>query len=119
LIAIAGPAMNILFALVLSALFVGLVRTERVELAKAVAGVIDMNIGLCLFNLLPIPPLDGGAILARFVPRRFDSALDALNRYGFIILFALLMTGLLWRLMWPALIIERFWLEQLVSWAGR
>jgi Zn-dependent protease len=119
LVAIAGPMMNILFALVLSAVFVVLLRTERIELAKAVAGVIDMNIGLCLFNLLPIPPLDGGAILARLVPRRFDSALDALNRYGFIILFALLMTGLLWRLMWPALIIEQFWLEHLVAWAGR
>jgi Zn-dependent protease len=119
LVAIAGPMMNILFALVLSAVFVALLRTERIELAKAVAGVINMNIGLCLFNLLPIPPLDGGAILARFVPRRLDSALDALNRYGFIILFALLMTGVLWTLMYPAMVIEQFWIEHLVTWAGR
>ena len=118
LIAVAGPMMNILFALVLSAGFVVLWRNDKyVELAKGVAGVIQMNIGLCLFNLLPIPPLDGGAILARFIPRRHDNVLDALNRYGFIILFALLMTGFLSTLMYPAMIIEQFWIEHLARWA--
>jgi len=118
LIAVAGPMMNILFGLVLSGVFIALVKTEKIELAKAVAGVIEMNIGLCLFNLLPIPPLDGGAIIARFVPRRHDNVLDALNRYGFIILFALLMTGLLSTLMYPAFLIESFWIQHLVQWAS-
>ena len=118
LIAIAGPMMNILFGLLLSGVFIGLVKAEKIELAKAVAGVIDMNIGLCLFNLLPIPPLDGGAILARFVPRRYDNVLDGLNRYGFIILMGLLFTGLLWKLMWPAFIIEDFWVSHLIQWTS-
>jgi Zn-dependent protease len=118
LVAIAGPMMNVLFALVLSGIFFVLVRANQIPLAAGVEQVIAMNIGLCLFNLLPIPPLDGGAVLARFVPRRYDYLLDGLNRYGFIILFGLLMTGLLWRLMWPAMIIEQFWLEHLVSWAS-
>lgn len=113
LVAIAGPMMNILFALVLSVVFVALVKADNRALAVGVANVIAMNIGLCLFNLLPIPPLDGGAVLARFVPRRFDHLLDGLNRYGFVILFALLMTGMLSRLMWPAAIISEFWLEHL------
>ena len=119
LVAIAGPAMNVLFAILLSGIFLLLVRyTASRELAIAIAGVIQMNIGLCLFNLLPIPPLDGGAILARFVPRRHDNILDGLNRYGFIILFALLMTGLLSTLMWPAHIISQAWMEQLIRWAS-
>jgi Zn-dependent protease len=119
LVAIAGPAMNILFGLFLSGVFLILVRYPNLQnLAVGVAGVIQMNIGLCLFNLLPIPPLDGGAILARFVPRRYDNVLDGLNRYGFIILFGLLMTGLLWKLMWPAMIVERFWIEHLIAWAS-
>ena len=117
LIAIAGPMMNILFALVLSGVFIALVKAEQRPLAIGVANVISMNIGLCLFNLLPVPPLDGGAVLAWFVPRRHDQLLDALNRYGFIILFALLMTGLLSRLMWPAMIISDFWIEHLARWA--
>ena len=117
LIAIAGPGMNVLFALVLSALFVGLIKGGYDSLADGVANVIAMNIGLCLFNLLPIPPLDGGAVLARFVPRRLDGLLEQLNRYGFIILFGLLMTGLLSKLMWPAYIISTFWMQTLYHWA--
>ena len=118
LIAIAGPMMNILFGLLLSGVFILLVKTQKIELAKGVVGVIQMNIGLCLFNLLPIPPLDGGAIFARFVPRRYDHVLDAINRYGFIILIGLLFTGLLWKLMWPAFIIEDFWITHLIQWAS-
>ena len=118
LIAIAGPMMNILFGLLLSGVFILLVKTQKIELAKGVVGVIQMNIGLCLFNLLPIPPLDGGAIFARFVPRRYDNVLDAINRYGFIILIGLLFTGLLWKLMWPAFIIEDFWITHLIQWAS-
>jgi Zn-dependent protease len=117
LVAIAGPAMNILFALILSVVFMGLIKSGRDTLADAVANVISMNIGLCLFNLLPIPPLDGGAVLRRFVPRRFDNLLDGLDKYGFIILFALLMTGLLSYIMWPAMIISTYWLQHLYHWA--
>jgi Zn-dependent protease len=76
-----------------------------------------MNIGLCLFNLLPIPPLDGGAVLARLVPHRFAGLIDQLNRYGFIILVGLLMTGLLSKLMWPAFIVSSWWVETLYHWA--
>jgi Zn-dependent protease len=121
LVAVAGPLMNILFGLLLSGVFLLLVRAgdSYIPLAKGVLGVIEMNIGLCLFNLLPVPPLDGGAVWGRFVPRRFDAALDFLNRYGFMILFALLFSGLLWKLMWPAMIIEDFWVDHLVRWAAR
>lgn len=117
LIAIAGPMMNILFALLLSGVFMLLIRAGRDTLAGGVGGVIMMNLGLCFFNLLPIPPLDGGAILARLLPRRFDGLLDQLNQYGFLILFALLMTGLLGRLMWPAAYVSSRWLELLYHWS--
>jgi Zn-dependent protease len=116
LIAIAGPMMNVLFALLLSGIFIVLVRfggEKYYKLAEGIERVIMMNIGLCFFNLLPIPPLDGGAVLARFIPRRHDNVLDVLNRYGFIILFGLLMTGVLWTLMYPAFIVEDFWIKQI------
>jgi Zn-dependent protease len=83
-----------------------------------VGDVITMNITLCLFNLLPIPPLDGGAVLARILPRGLDRVVDALNRYGFILLLALLLTGLLYRLMWPAWAVSDFWLQRLFHWAA-
>jgi Zn-dependent protease len=122
LVAAAGPSMNLLFALLLSGVDVLLIKAGHDSLASAVAGVIAMNIGLCLFNLLPIPPLDGGAVLARFTPRRYDYLLDGLNRYGFMILFALLMipfrggTLLSW-IMWPAHVVSVYWLEHLFHWA--
>lgn len=115
LVAIAGPGMNVLFALILSAVFVILARAGQTQLAMGVGYVIDMNIGLCLFNLLPCPPLDGGAILARLLPRSLDWVTDGLNKYGFMILFALLMTGLLSYFMWPAMYVGNAWLRFLAG----
>jgi Zn-dependent protease len=116
LIAIAGPMMNILFALLLSAVMVLLVHTRHVPLASAVAQVILMNIGLCLFNLLPVPPLDGGAVLARLVPRSMDWLIDKLNQYGIYILFGLLMTGALSWMMYPAYVIGNYWIDTVLHW---
>jgi len=119
LIAIAGPMMNILFALVLSGVYVLLrLKHANPQLAGGVANVVFMNVGLCFFNLLPVPPLDGGAVLARLVPRRFDRYLEYLNQYGSIILIALLVTGALSVLLTPARIVALFWLTTVVHWAG-
>lgn len=52
-----------------------------------------MNIGLAVFNLFPIPPLDGSKILASILPESFGSAIESIEQYGFIILFVALVTG--------------------------
>jgi len=52
-----------------------------------------MNIGLAVFNLFPIPPLDGSKILASILPESFGSAIEAIEQYGFIILLLALFTG--------------------------
>src|SRR5262249_23130473 len=62
LIAIAGPLMNVLFALFLSGIFLLLAKFaggKTQQLALPVASIILMNIGLAFFNLIPCPPLDG------------------------------------------------------------
>ena len=66
LVAFAGPAANLLFALVaiLVGSFVVVAQPRLGELAK---GLVVMNVGLAVFNLLPIPPLDGGSIMRRVV----------------------------------------------------
>jgi Zn-dependent protease len=52
-----------------------------------------MNIGLAVFNLFPIPPLDGSKILASVLPETFGPALDALDQFGWILLIIGLITG--------------------------
>jgi Zn-dependent protease len=58
-----------------------------------------MNIGLAIFNLLPVPPLDGSKILASILPGGFHGNLHTIealgSQYGFIILYLLMFSGLL------------------------
>jgi Zn-dependent protease len=62
-----------------------------------------------VFNLIPIPPLDGGNVLAGLLPRRFAGGFNAVRPYGILILYALMFTGRLEYLIVPP---SRF----LVSW---
>jgi Zn-dependent protease len=92
LIAIAGPGMNILFALVLSGIYYVLVHFGlSASLQRGVAAIILMNLGLCIFNLFPVPPLDGAAVLARLMPHRAEPLMQKLNQYGFFIFLALIL----------------------------
>lgn len=92
-VAIAGPLSN--FSL---ALFFGLiVRFTPVELITSfskfftiVAYIVIINLTLAIFNLLPIPPLDGHWILFQFLPRQFDAIKMFLQQYGIFILIILL-----------------------------
>jgi Zn-dependent protease len=104
-IAAAGPMMNVLFAMVLTGVWIALVQLgghNTHQFRGYVAYLIEMNFILAFFNLIPCPPLDGGAILHGILPHSLEWISESLQKYGFIILFALLFTGALGRLMWPA-----------------
>lgn len=67
-------------------------------------GVV-LNLILAFFNLLPIPPLDGGGILMGLVPTSFLPMLENFSRYGFIILLVLFVTGLLRYILLPVMML--------------
>ena len=54
-----------------------------------------LNVSLGIFNLLPIPPLDGSKVLASILPESFESGFETLEKFGFILLFVAVFTGVL------------------------
>jgi Zn-dependent protease len=106
IVAAAGPAMNVLLAMLVTIIFAVLLATKAISLghplAMGIIQVIHLNWVLCFFNLIPCPPLDGGAVLAGLLPDKYDNVNQFLNQYGFIILIGLLVTGAVSFLLWPA-----------------
>jgi Zn-dependent protease len=99
LVAAAGPASNILLAIGGAALVHGL--TSGAAPPVWLLHFIEINILLAMFNLIPIPPLDGGNVLAGLLPHRSAAMFDALRPFGFIILYALMFTGALTAMIMP------------------
>lgn len=122
LVAVAGPISNFLVA------FIGLVafrlvarHVEAPFIADPVLGVLRyvylFNLGLGIFNLIPLPPLDGGHFLPYFFPRGSWAAMRQLEQYGPFILILLVMTGATRYIMGPALaLINGFcvWLVRMI-----
>ena len=116
-IAAAGPASNILMA-VAASLLLGLVpgglgASEGMAGAMATFGfaMVQLNLLLAVFNMLPIPPLDGGNVVAGILPEALAARYDRLVRpYGFVILIVLMATGWLYRLIGPPLSFLMGWL---------
>lgn len=108
LVAAAGPLSNLLMAL-LWALVIRLGLTLGAEngaglylVYTGVAGIF-INVILMVLNLLPLPPLDGGRVAVGLLPGPMSWRFSRIEPYGFPILLALLFTGLLGKILWPAI----------------
>jgi Zn-dependent protease len=112
LVSVMGPFMNLVLAVVISIVLIGLSHIVKLP-ADLVVGVIRyfliLNISLMFFNLLPVPPLDGGSVLAVVLPESLQAIPRVLQRYGMLILFALLLTGAMTVLMYPAYQVAGVW----------
>ncbi|MCX7845784.1 MAG: site-2 protease family protein [Dictyoglomaceae bacterium] len=102
LVSIAGPLSNIIFAFLLSILW-RIDLNLPVNFIKFVIEMAILNLYLGIFNLIPIPPLDGSHILESLLPYSYRHYFDFLKIYGFFILILLISTGILLRIIRPIL----------------
>lgn len=95
----AGPVSNLVLAAIFSFMLrMGLANPGLMKLAYF---GVSINIFLALFNLVPIPPLDGSHILALFLPRELARLYDHLQPVGFILILILFYTGILSAILMP------------------
>jgi Zn-dependent protease len=99
IIAAAGPISNLLQAFVAAALLRGALGSlplsgEVTPLVSALFLAVQINLLLAFFTLIPVPPLDGGNVLLGLLPQRLAASYDQLRQYGFLVLYALMFTGL-------------------------
>jgi Zn-dependent protease len=102
LIAAAGPASNLLLAGG-AAIFVRLMGFESAAgvVFQVLLFMVVINVLLAVFNMVPIPPLDGGNVLAGVLHGRAAELFDHLRPWGFLILYGLLLSGILFRIVSP------------------
>jgi len=101
LIAAAGPASNLVLALAASLVAVALPVSPQTlgepnvtaPLAALLGQLVRLNVLLAVFNMVPIPPLDGGNVLAGLLPPSAAAVFNQIRPYGFVLLYALVLTG--------------------------
>jgi Zn-dependent protease len=105
----AGPGMNFLLAFLSAAIYASLRRWVAEDfylfepLVRMTVASVSLNYALGIFNLIPLPPLDGSKIIESFLPYRLAQKYESIAQYSFFILMALLLTGVLSVLSYPIL----------------
>lgn len=112
IVAAAGPAANLLMAIAWVSLLwfyqhYGSDTSSWAMLRDMCVAGVAINLVLMILNLLPLPPLDGGRIAVGLLPEAFARPLAKLERWGFVILVGLLVSGILGKMLfWPLALSE-------------
>lgn len=99
-VSLAGPATNLVLAVAAAVLWLFFGNTGQ-YVNIFFKYLFHINVVLAVFNILPVPPLDGSKILAGLLPLRQRHIVYNIERYGTIILFILVVTGILGKILMP------------------
>jgi Zn-dependent protease len=105
-IAAAGPASNLLMAVAAAAVLWIIsggppLETPQGFVGRTLMAFIQLNLMLAVFNMIPVPPLDGGNVLAGLVSGPVADALDRVRPYGIFILYGLMFLGVFSAVVYP------------------
>lgn len=111
MVSVAGPAMNFILAIVLTVIYFTIIKISPLFVITQIGAIvmtiiqsaIVVNIGLGVFNLIPLPPLDGSKIFRNFMSYNVKSWLDKYEKVFYIVFLVLWITGLAGRIISPVI----------------